>query len=100
MPTKPITYQVSDERSIKRYTLVSAEVWKFLLDGKKIKAQRFYKTTSKDDTATFEIWFSEGRNFPLRSVIGLSEQYGATIRVDLKKDSRVLIKKYFILGSD
>ncbi len=85
LPTKPVTYQVSDARSVKRYTLVPAEVWEFPIDGKRVKAQRFYKTTSKDDTATFEIWFSEGRNLPLRSVIGLSEQYGATIRVDLKK---------------
>jgi hypothetical protein len=85
LPTKPVTYQVSDSRSVKRYTLVPAEVWEFPIDGKKVRAQRFYKTTSKDDAATFEIWFSEGRNLPLRSVIGLSEQYGATIRVDLKK---------------
>jgi hypothetical protein len=85
LPTKPVTYQVSDARSVNRYTLVPAEVWEFPIDGKKVRAQRFYKTTSKDDTATFEIWFSEGRNLPLRSVIGLSEQYGATIRVDLKK---------------
>ncbi len=85
LPTKPVTYQVSDARSIKRYTLVPAEVWEFPIDGKKIKAQRFYKSTSKDDTATFEIWFSQGRNLPIRSVIGLSDQYGATIQVDLKK---------------
>ena len=85
LPTKPVTYQVSDARSVKRYTLVPAEVWEFPIDGKKIKAQRFYKTTSKDDTATFEIWFSQGRNLPIRSVIGLSDQYGATIQVDLKK---------------
>ncbi len=85
LPTKPITYQVSDARSVKRYTLIPAEVWEFPIDGKKIKATRFYKTTSKDDTTTFEIWFSEGKNFPIRSVIGLSEQYGATIQVDLKK---------------
>ena len=85
LPTKPVTYQVSDARSVKRYTLIPAEVWEFPIDGKKIKAQRFYKTTSKDDTATFEIWFSQGRNLPLRSVISLSEQYGATIQVDLKK---------------
>lgn len=85
LPTKPVTYQVSDARSVKRYTMVPAEVWEFPIDGKKIKAQRFYKTTSKDDTATFEIWFSQGRNLPIRSVIGLSDQYGATIQVDLKK---------------
>lgn len=85
LPTKSVTYQVSDARSVKRYTLVPAEVWEFPIDGKKIKAQRFYKTTSKDDTASFEIWFSQGRNIPVRSVIGLAEQYGATIQVDLKK---------------
>ena len=85
LPTKPITYQVSDARSVKRYTLIPAEVWEFPIDGKKVKATRFYKTTSKDDTNTFEIWFSEGRNFPIRSVIGLSDQYGATIQIDLKK---------------
>ena len=85
LPTKPVTYQVSDARSVKRYTLIPAEVWEFPIDGKKIKAQRFYKTTSKDDTATFEIWFSQGRNLPIRSMIGLSDQYGATIQVDLKK---------------
>jgi hypothetical protein len=85
LPTKPVTYQVSDARSVKRYTLIPAEVWEFPIDGKKIKAQRFYKTTSKDDTATFEIWFSQGRNLPIRSVIGLSDLYGATIQVNLKR---------------
>ena len=85
LPTKSMTYQVTDARSVKRYTLVPAEIWEFTVDGKKINAQRFYKTTSKDDTATFEIWFSQGRNLPLRSMISLSEQYGATIQVDLKK---------------
>jgi hypothetical protein len=50
-----------------------------------VKAIRYYKTTSKDDTATFEVWFSEKEHIPLRSVIGLNAQYGATIQVDLKK---------------
>jgi hypothetical protein len=85
LPTKPVTYQVSDTRSVERYTLVPAEVWEFPIDGKKIKAQRFYKTMSKDDTATFEIWIYEGRNLPFLSVIELSEQYSDTIQVDLKK---------------
>ena len=56
-----------------------------ILDGGKVKAIRYYKTTSKDDTATFEVWFSEKEHVPLRSVIGLNAQYGATIQVDLKK---------------
>jgi hypothetical protein len=85
LPTKSIVLPVTDGRSIKNYTLVRGESWEFPFDGAKVKAVRYYKTTSKDDTATFEVWFSEKEHIPLRSVIGLSAQYGATIQVDLKK---------------
>jgi lipopolysaccharide/colanic/teichoic acid biosynthesis glycosyltransferase len=66
------------------------QLWKILTGdmsfvGPKVKAVRYYKTTSKDDTATFEVWFSEKEHIPLRSVIGLNAQYGATIQIDLKK---------------
>jgi hypothetical protein len=50
-----------------------------------VKVIHYYKTTSKDDIATFEVWFSEKEHVPLRSVIGLNAQYGATIQADLKK---------------
>jgi hypothetical protein len=85
LPSKSIVLPVTDGRSLKTYTLVRGELWDFPFDGGKVKAVRYYKTTSKDDAATFEIWFSEKDHVPLRSVIGLNAQYGATIQVDLKK---------------
>ena len=85
LPAKSIVLPVTDGRSLKNYTLVRGEAWEFPFEGTKVKAIRYYKTTSKDDSATFEVWFSEKEHVPLRSVIGLSDQYGATIQVDLKK---------------
>ncbi|MEA9604633.1 hypothetical protein VC159_09240 [Polynucleobacter sp. JS-JIR-II-c23] len=85
LPAKSIVLPVTDGRSLKTYTLVRGELWDFPFDGGKVKAVRYYKTTSRGDTTTFEIWFSEKDHIPLRSVIGLNAQYGATIQVDLKK---------------
>lgn len=85
LPAKSIVLPVTDGRSLKNYTLVRGEAWEFPFEGAKVKAIRYYKTTSKDDSATFEVWFSEKEHVPLRSVIGLGDQYGATIQVDLKK---------------
>jgi hypothetical protein len=85
LPAKSISLPVTDGRSVKTYTLVRGEPWEFPFEGGKVKAIRYYKTTSKDDMATFEVWFSEKEHVPLRSVIGLNAQYGATIQVDLKK---------------
>ena len=85
LPAKSVTLPVTDGRSLKTYTLVRGEPWDFPFDGGNVRAVRYYKTTSKDDTATFEVWFSEKEHVPLRSVIGLNAQYGATIQVDLKK---------------
>lgn len=85
LPSKSVVMPVTDGRSVKNYTLVKGESWNFPFGGTKVKAIRYYKTTSKDDQSTFEIWFSEKEHVPLRSVIGLNAQYGATIQVDLKK---------------
>jgi len=85
LPAKSVVLPVTDGRSLKTYTLVRGEPWEFPFEGGKVKAVRYYKTTSKDDSATFEVWFSEKEHAPLRSVIGLNAQYGATIQVDLKK---------------
>jgi hypothetical protein len=85
LPNKAIVLPVTDGRSLKSYTLVRGESWDFPFDGSNVRAVRYYKTTSKDDPATFEVWFSEKEHVPLRSVIGLNAQYGATIQVDLKK---------------
>jgi hypothetical protein len=85
LPAKSMALPVTDGRSLKTYTLVRGEPWDFPFDGGNVRAIRYYKTTSKDDAATFEVWFSEKEHVPLRSVIGLNAQYGATIQVDLKK---------------
>lgn len=85
LPAKSLVLPVTDGRSLKTYTLVRGEPWDFPFDGGNVRAIRYYKTTSKDDSATFEVWFSEKEHVPLRSVIGLNDQYGATIQVDLKK---------------
>jgi hypothetical protein len=85
LPTKSLALPVTDGRMLKRYTLNRGETVDFAIDGQKVKAVRFFKSTSKDDSSTFEIWYSEKDRLPLRSIIGLSDQYGATIQVDLKK---------------
>ena len=89
LPAKSIVLPVTDGRSLKTYTLVRGEPWDFPFDGGNVRAIRYYKTTSKDDAATFEVWFSEKDHVPLRSVIGLNAQYGATIQVDLKKIPKI-----------
>lgn len=85
LPTKSVSLPVTDGRSLKIYTLLRGEPWDFPFDDGNIRAIRYYKITSKDDTTTFEVWFSEKEHVPLRSVIGLNTQYGATIQVDLKR---------------
>jgi hypothetical protein len=64
---------------LKRYTLNRGETIDFTIDGQRVKAVRFFKSTSKDDSATFEIWYLEKDRAPLRSIIGLSDRDGATI---------------------
>ena len=89
LPAKSVTLPVTDGRSLKNYTLVRGEPWDFPFDGGNVRAIRYYKTSSKDDPATFEVWFSEKEHIPLRSVIGLNAQYGATIQVDLSKMPKI-----------
>jgi hypothetical protein len=84
-PAKQSTFNVTDSKSLKRYTLNKAEIWDFPFNGQKVKAFRYFKSTTKDDNSTLEIWLTEKENIPLRMVVGLGESYGATIQVDLKK---------------
>jgi hypothetical protein len=58
LPTKSLVLPVTDGRMLKRYTLNRGETVDFAIDGQKVKAVRFFKSTSKDDSATFEIWYS------------------------------------------
>ena len=79
LPTKSLFFPVTDGRMLKRYTLNRGETIDFTIDGQRVKAVRFFKSTSKDDSATFEIWYLEKDRAPLRSIIGLSDRDGATI---------------------
>lgn len=82
-PTKA-TYNVTDSKSLKQYTLTKAELWDFPFNGAKVKAYRYFKSATKEDSSTLEIWLTEKDNIPLRMVVGLGERYGATIQADLK----------------
>lgn len=59
------------------------EAWKLPFDRGKVKEMRYYKTTSKEDNAIFEVWFFK-KYVPLRSVIGMNSPYGLIIKIDLK----------------
>jgi len=83
-PSAQSTFNVTDSKSLKRYTLNRGELWDFPFNGAKVKALRYFKSVTKDDSSTLEIWLTEKDNIPLRMVVGLGERYGATIQADLK----------------
>ena len=83
-PPTRATYNVTDSKSLKQYTLNKGELWDFPFNGTKVKAFRYFKSATKDDSSTLEIWLTEKDNIPLRMVVGLGERYGATIQADLK----------------
>jgi hypothetical protein len=58
LPSKSLVLPVTDGRMLKRYTLTRGETVDFAIDGQKVKAVRFFKSTSKDDSTTYEIWYS------------------------------------------
>jgi len=83
-PVAKAIYNVTDSKSLKQYTLSKGELWDFPFNGAKVKAYRYFKSATKDDSSTLEIWLTEKDNIPLRMVVGLGERYGATIQADLK----------------
>lgn len=83
-PPVRATYNVTDSKSLKQYTLNRGELWNFPFNGTKVRAYRYFKSTTKNDSATLEIWLTEKDNIPLRMIVGLGERYGATIQADLK----------------
>jgi len=85
LPKANFSATFTDGRSLKKYTLVRAEPWDFPYNGQKVRAIRFYKTTSKEDDTTLQVWLSEKEHIPLRYIIGLKDEYGVTLQVDLKK---------------
>lgn len=70
LPTKSLLVNLTDGRTIKKYNLIRAEPWDFPYAGQKVRAIRFYKTTSKKNDSTLEVWFSEKEHIPLRYVVG------------------------------
>jgi hypothetical protein len=85
LPKANFSATFTDGRSLKKYTLIRAEPWDFPYNGQKVRAIRFYKTTSKEDDTTLQVWLSEKEHIPLRYIIGLKDEYGVTLQVDLKK---------------
>ena len=83
LSSKGKSYLVNNSKSVKPMTFEVGEVWDIAIDGKKYKARRYFKKTSKADSATFEIWIDEERKIPLRYQIGLSDAYGATMLFEL-----------------
>jgi len=85
LPKKTFIANFTDGRSVRKYSLLRGESVELTINGQKVKAVRFYKTTSKDDETSLQLWFSEKEHIPLKSIIGLKDEYGITIQLDLKK---------------
>ncbi len=83
LSAKGKSYSVNNSKSVKPMTFEVGEVWDISINGQKYKARRYFKKTSKADSATFEIWIDEESKIPLRYQIGLSDVYGATMLFEL-----------------
>jgi hypothetical protein len=81
--SKAKSYLVNNSKSVKPMSFEIGEIWDISINGKKYKAKRYYKKTTKADSATFEIWIDEETKIPLRYQIGLSDTYGATMLFEL-----------------
>jgi hypothetical protein len=73
-----------NEVLVKPISFDEAELWDFTVNGKKYKARRYSKRINKADGATFDIWLDEESKIPLRYLIGLNENYGATMLFELE----------------
>ena len=78
------TLSINNSKSNKPISFDEAEVWDFTVNGKKYKARRYSKRINKADGATFDIWLDEESKIPLRYLIGLNENYGATMLFELE----------------
>lgn len=81
--TKGKSYLINNSKSVKPMTFEVGEIWDISINGKKYKAKRYFKKTTKADSATFDIWIDEETKIPLRYQIGLSDSYGATMLFEL-----------------
>jgi hypothetical protein len=77
-------FSINSSKGLQKMQFTPAEIWDIPVGDKKLKARRYAKRVDKNDTATFEIWIDEASKMPVRYQIGLAENYGATILVELQ----------------
>jgi hypothetical protein len=77
-------FWINSSKGLQKMQFTPAEIWDIPVGDKKLKARRYAKRVDKNDTATFEIWIDEASKMPVRYQIGLNENYGATILVELQ----------------
>ena len=81
---KNLEFNFSSSKSLKKLQFSPAEMWDFTVAGVKYKARRYVKRIDKADPASFEIWIEETKKIPLRYQIGLNENYGVTMLMELE----------------
>jgi hypothetical protein len=81
---KSKTIFINNSKSNKPIRFDEAESLNFTVNGKKYRARRYSKLINKSDGATFDIWLDEESKIPLRYLIGLNENYGATMLFELE----------------
>lgn len=77
-------FWINSSKGLQKMQFTPAEIWDIPVGNQKLKARRYAKRVDKNDTATFEIWIDEASKMPVRYQIGLAENYGATILVELQ----------------
>jgi hypothetical protein len=77
-------FWINSSKGLQKMQMTPAEIWDIPVGDKKLKARRYAKRVEKNDTATFEIWIDETSKMPVRYQIGLNDNYGATILVELQ----------------
>jgi hypothetical protein len=84
-----LNFWVNSSKSAMKMQFQAAELWDISVNGVKYKAKRYVKRTDKTDTATFEIWIDEVSKMPLRYQIGLNENYGVTMLLELESFKKI-----------
>lgn len=87
---KSKTLSINNSKSNKSIIFDEAELWDFTVNGKKYKAKRYTKRINKADGATFDIWLDEETKIPLRYLIGLNDNYGASMLFELESFRKII----------
>ena len=77
-------FWINSSKGLQKMQFTPAEIWDIPVGDKKLKARRYAKRVDKIDTATFEIWIDEASKMPVRYQIGLADNYGTMILVELQ----------------